>query len=126
VCDLNENQDDIQVKELLGTNILNNRCIWVTEELWDDRTRGANGRYWYHGLRMGSWDEIFIDYRYAGGRFTMLPRGVTVSYQNYLSSSETRIIANRRRWKLHLSESTWFQESLGGICFASNWIAAFL
>jgi hypothetical protein len=27
VCDLNENQDDIQVKELLGTNILNNRCI---------------------------------------------------------------------------------------------------
>jgi hypothetical protein len=37
-----------------------------------------------------------IDYRCADGRFTMLPHGVAVSNQNYLSSSETRVDAGIR------------------------------
>jgi hypothetical protein len=47
-----------------------------------------------------------VDYRYADGRFTMSPRGVAVSIHVYLSSSETRVNADSRKWKLYLPEST--------------------
>jgi hypothetical protein len=46
-----------------------------------------------------------IDYRCADGRFLMSPRGVAVSNHQYLSSSETRVNADIRGWKLHLFES---------------------
>jgi hypothetical protein len=45
----------------------------------------------------------------------MSPRGVTVSNQKYLSGSETRVDDGMISWKLHLPESTWWQESIGGI-----------
>ncbi len=48
----------------------------------------------------------------------MSPRGMAVSNTRYLSSNETRVNAGIRWWKLHLSESTSWQESVGGICFA--------
>jgi hypothetical protein len=57
----------------------------------------------------------YIDYRWADGRILMLPRGMTVSNTRYLSSSETRVNAVIRGWKLHLSEITLCQESVGGI-----------
>jgi hypothetical protein len=50
----------------------------------------------------------------------MSPRGVAVTNQIYLSSSETRVNASIRGWKLHLSESTSYQGFVGGICFTSN------
>jgi hypothetical protein len=56
----------------------------------------------------------------------MSPRGVTVSNTRYLSSSETRVNAGIWGWKLHLSESIWCQESVGGICFTNKWRAASL
>ncbi len=51
-----------------------------------------------------SWANVIaahIDYRYADGRFTMSPRGViTVSNQNYLSTSETlRVNTGIQKWK---------------------------
>jgi hypothetical protein len=61
-----------------------------------------------------------IDYRCADGRFLMSPRGVAVSNTRYLSSSETRVYAGIRGWKLHLSESILCQESPGGICFTNK------
>jgi hypothetical protein len=64
---------------------------------------------------------LFIDCRYADGRVLMSPRGMAVSNTRYLSSSETRVNAGTRWWKLHLSESTWCQESVGGICFTNQW-----
>ncbi len=33
---------------------------------------------------------------------------------------KTRVNAGIRQWKLHLSESTWCQESVGGICFTKK------
>ncbi len=57
----------------------------------------------------------------------MSPRGIAVSNTRYLSSiSETRVNAGIKGWKLHLSESTWCQESVGGICFTYKWRAASL
>jgi hypothetical protein len=47
-----------------------------------------------------------IDYRGAYSCFLTLPCGVAISNQNHLSSSETRVNAGIRRWKLNLSEST--------------------
>jgi hypothetical protein len=35
--------------------------------------------------------HYLIDYRCAGGRFLMSPRGMTVSNTRYFSSSETRV-----------------------------------
>ncbi len=67
-----------------------------------------------------------IDYRCADGRFLMSPRGMAVSNTRYLSSSETRVNAGIRGWILHLSESNWCQESVGGICFTNKWRAASL
>ncbi len=67
-----------------------------------------------------------IDYGCADGRFLISPRGVSVSNQRHLSSSETRVNAGIRGWKLHLSESTWCQESVVGICFTKKWRAACL
>ncbi len=54
----------------------------------------------------------------------MSPRGMSVSNTRYLSSCETRVNAGIRGRKLHLSESTWCQESVGGICFTNKWRAA--
>ncbi len=65
-----------------------------------------------------------IDYRRADGSFLMSPRGLAVSSTRYISSHETRANASIRGWKLHLSESTWCQESVGGICFTNKWRAA--
>jgi hypothetical protein len=42
-------------------------------------------------------------------------RGVTISNQNYLSSSETKVRACIRRQELYLCEWTWCQESTGGV-----------
>jgi hypothetical protein len=56
----------------------------------------------------------------------MSPRGMAVSNTRDLSSSETRVNAATRGWKSHLSESTWCQESIGGICFTNKWRAASL
>ncbi len=67
-----------------------------------------------------------IDNRCADGRFLMSPRGMAVSNTRDLSSSETRVNAATRGWKSHLSESTWCQESIGGICFTNKWRAASL
>jgi hypothetical protein len=67
-----------------------------------------------------------IDWRCADGRFLMLPRGMAVSNTRYLFSSETRVNASIRGWKWHRSESTWCQESVGGICFTNKWRAASL
>jgi hypothetical protein len=61
-----------------------------------------------------------IDYRCADGRFLMSPRGMAVSNTRYISSSETRVNAGIRGWKLHLSELTFCQESIGGICFPNK------
>jgi hypothetical protein len=61
-----------------------------------------------------------IDYRCADGRFLVSPRGVAVSNHRYLSSSETRVNAGIRGRKLHVSESTGCQESVGGICFTKK------
>jgi hypothetical protein len=47
-----------------------------------------------------------IDHRRADGRFLMSPRDMAVSNTRYLSSSETRVNAGMRGWKLNLSEST--------------------
>ncbi len=47
--------------------------------------------------------------------------GMVVSNTRYLSSGETMVNAGIRGWKLHLSESMWCQESLGGICFTNTW-----
>jgi hypothetical protein len=66
-----------------------------------------------------------IDYRYADGRFMMSPHGVTVSKQNDLFSSDTRVNAAIRRWQLHLSESTRCHKCIGGICFTYKWRATF-
>jgi hypothetical protein len=65
-------------------------------------------------------------HRYAYVRFKILPRGMAVSNHRYLSRSETGANAGVRRWKLHPSESTWFQESNKGICFIIEWRAASL
>jgi hypothetical protein len=68
-------------------------------------------------------DERFIDHRYADGRFRMSPsRGVTVSNQNFLSSSETRVNAAIQEDVdgTYLPESTSRQESIGGTCFTMN------
>jgi hypothetical protein len=70
--------------------------------------------------------ENAIDYRCADGCFVMLPRGVAISNQNYLSSSETRSNAGIRRQELYLSEWTWSQESIGGICYTNKRRAASL
>ncbi len=43
-----------------------------------------------------------------------------VSNTRYLSSSETRVNAGIRGWMLHLSESTWCQESVGGTSFTNS------
>ncbi len=51
---------------------------------------------------------------------------MAVSNTRYLSSSETRVNTGIRGWKLHLSESTIYQESVGGICFSNEWMAASL
>ncbi len=67
-----------------------------------------------------------IDYRCADSRFMMSPRGMAVSNTRYLYDSETRVNAGIRAWKLHLSESNWYQESVGGICFTNKWRAASL
>ncbi len=64
--------------------------------------------------------EDTIDYRCANGRFLMSPRGMAVSNTRYLSSSETRVNADIKGRKLHLSESTSRQESVGGICFTNK------
>ncbi len=42
------------------------------------------------------------------------------STARYPSSSETRFNVGIRRWKLHLPEPTWCQESIGGICFTNK------
>ncbi len=63
----------------------------------------------------GSQVDFRIDYRCADGRFLMSPRGVAVSNTRYLSSSETKVNAGIRGWKLLLSESTLCQESVGGV-----------
>ncbi len=72
----------------------------------------------------------FIDYRCADGRFFFFflvsPRGMAAANTRYLSSNETRVNAGKRGWKLHLSESNWCQESVGGICFSNKWRAASL
>jgi hypothetical protein len=49
---------------------------------------------------------VHIEYRCADGRFLMSSRGMAVSNTRYLSSSETRVHAGIRGFKLHLSEST--------------------
>ncbi len=36
------------------------------------------------------------------------------------------LIAGVKRWKSHLSDSTWCQESIGGFCFTHKWRAASL
>ncbi len=76
------------------------------------------------------WEPMYLwaaEYRCADGRFLMSPRGMAVSNSSiYLSSSGTRVNADIRGWKLHLSESTWCQESVGGICFTNKWRAASL
>jgi hypothetical protein len=56
----------------------------------------------------------------------MSPRGMAFSNTRYLSSSETRVNAGIRGFKFHLSELTWCQESVGGICFTNKWRAASL
>jgi hypothetical protein len=50
----------------------------------------------------------------------MSPYGMAVSNTRYLSSSETKVNAGIRGWKLHLFESTLCQESVGGICFTNT------
>jgi hypothetical protein len=67
-----------------------------------------------------TWAWNAMDYSYANGRFSMSKRNVTVSDRNYLSSSETKVNAGIRRWKLHLSESAWCQESNGCIIFTKS------
>ncbi len=58
-----------------------------------------------------------IDYRCWDCRFTMSPRGVAVSNQNYLSRSETTVNDGIRRWELH--PSIWNEQSVHPIlsCF---------
>jgi hypothetical protein len=56
----------------------------------------------------------------------MSPRGEAVSNTRYLSSSEKRVNADIRVWKLHLSESNWCQESFVGIWFTNQWKATSL
>jgi hypothetical protein len=57
----------------------------------------------------------------------MSPRGLAVSNTSrYLSCSETRVNADIRGWKMHLSEPFWCQESVGGICYTNKWKAASL
>jgi hypothetical protein len=77
-------------------------------------------------MRFVEFSVLHIDYRCADGRFLMSPRGMAVSNTRCLSSSETRVNAGIRGWKLHLSESTWCQESFGGICFTNKRRAASL
>jgi hypothetical protein len=54
----------------------------------------------------------------------MLPRGLADSNPNQFLSCERKVEADTKRWKLHLSESIWFQESICGICFTNKWKAA--
>ncbi len=61
-----------------------------------------------------------MDNRCADGRILMSPRVMAVSNARYLSSSETRVNAGIKGWKLHLTESTRCQESVGGICFTNE------
>ncbi len=56
----------------------------------------------------------------------MSPRGMAVSNTRYLSSSVTMVYGGMRGWKLHLSEWTWCQESVGGICYTNKWREASL
>jgi hypothetical protein len=65
-----------------------------------------------------------IDCGYSDRQLTMSQRGLAVSNQRYISSSETTV--NARRCKLHLPEWSWCQESIGGICFTIMWRAASL
>ncbi len=84
----------------------------------------GRGRFWWlHRCRC--YGKSNIDYRRADGRFLMSPRGMAVSNTRYPSSSETRVNAGIRGWKLHLSESTWCQKFVGGICFTNKWLASF-
>ncbi len=78
------------------------------------------------GITKLTWALICIDYRCVDCRFLMSPRGVATSNHRYLPSSETRVNAGIRGRKLHLSESTWCQESAGVICFTNKWRAASL
>jgi hypothetical protein len=48
------------------------------------------------------------------------PRSMAVSNHRYLSSRKARVKAGVREWKLHLPESNWCQETIGGICFTVN------
>jgi hypothetical protein len=98
--------------------------IWTRNEL---RSIGSHEAFDLNVLEV-LWLRIenIIDYRCADGRFLMSPRGMAVSNTRYLSSSETRVNAGIRAWKLHLSESTSCQESVGGICFTNKWRAATL
>ncbi len=54
------------------------------------------------------------------GQFTTSSCGVAVLNHRYLSSSETSVNDGTRRWKLHVPQSTWCQESIGGICFTNK------
>ncbi len=56
----------------------------------------------------------------------MSPRGMAVCNTKYVSSSGKCVNAGIKGWKLHLSESTWCQESVGGTCFTNKWSAASL
>ncbi len=94
---------------------------------------GTERQFWNPGFvsyaivpRCRSYSTILIDYRCADGRFLMLPRGRAVSNTRHISSSETRVNAGIRGWKSHLSESTWCQEFVGGICFTNKWGATSL
>jgi hypothetical protein len=51
-----------------------------------------------------------IVYRCTDYRFPMSPQAMAFLNQDCLSSSETRVNAGIRSWKLHLSESSWCQE----------------
>jgi hypothetical protein len=79
-----------------------------------------------NGYRCRSPNNDHIDYRCADDRFLMSPRGITVSNTKYLSSSETRVNADIKGWKWHLSKSNWCQESVGAICFTNKWSVASL
>jgi hypothetical protein len=56
------------------------------------------------GRRYRKVASLVIDYGCADGRFMMSPHGMAVSNTRDLSSSETRVNAGIRGWKLHLSE----------------------
>ncbi len=64
-----------------------------------------------------------IDYRYADARWSIcdVANDMTVLNLDCLSSSETRVGPGLRRWKWHKSDSTWCQESVGGIWCTKKW-----